>query len=261
MERIRKYEHYNEKKVGILMTEDRYKLVERIVDSIENEDLKELCIAILDDMPDYIWHVPGSSSGKYHPSTDLGEGGLIRHQIAVARFCNWKLELEQNQNKFDSRQRDCLRIACLCHDGRKSGEEDSGHTVHEHPRLMFEAVKRLEKKFPQLVDEIDMIANCIDTHMGQWNTNKKSEVVLLKPITLVQEFVHECDYLASRKDIELQFDNWEKPELPPLDTYVLTFGKYRDRKLIDIASEDQGYIDWLKENYGREPVRSLLKQL
>ena len=78
MERIRKYEPYNEKKVGILMTEDRYKLVERIVDSIENKDLKELCVAILDDMPDYIWHVPGSSSGKYHPSTDLGEGGLMR---------------------------------------------------------------------------------------------------------------------------------------------------------------------------------------
>ena len=68
------------------MTEDRYKLVERIVDSIENEDLKELCVAILEDMPDYIWYVPGSSSGKYHPSTDLGEGGLMRHQIAVARF-------------------------------------------------------------------------------------------------------------------------------------------------------------------------------
>ena len=76
MECFRKYEQYNKKKVGILMTEDRYKLVERIVDSIENEDLKELCVAILDDMPDYIWHVPGSSSGKYHPSTDLGDTKL-----------------------------------------------------------------------------------------------------------------------------------------------------------------------------------------
>jgi 23S rRNA maturation-related 3'-5' exoribonuclease YhaM len=243
------------------MTDERYKLVERILDSIENEDLKELCIAILDDFPEYIWLVPGSSSGKYHPSTDLGEGGLMRHQIAVARFCNWKLELEQNQNKFDSRQRDCLRIACLCHDGRKSGEEDCGHTVHEHPRLMSEAVRTLVEKFPTHKIEINMIAHCIDSHMGQWCESKKSDLVLPKPQTEMEEFVHECDYLASRKDIELQFDDWKKPELPPLDTYVLTFGKYKDMKLVDAAAKDRGYIDWLKENYGREPVRSLLKLL
>lgn len=243
------------------MTNEQYKLIERIIDSIENEDLKELCIAIVDDFPEYIWHVPGSSSGKWHPSTDLGEGGLMRHQIAVARFCNFKLDLEQNQKKFDSRQRDCLRIACLCHDGRKSGEDDCGHTIFEHPRLMFAAVKEMERKFPILIDEIDTIANCIDTHMGSWNTNKKSELTLPKPETLMQEFVHECDYLASRKDVEMQFDDWEKPELPALNDYELNFGKHKGRKLVEVAQEDIGYIAWLKENYGKEPVRSLLKML
>lgn len=243
------------------MTEDRYKLVERILDSIENEDLRELCVAILDDLPDYIWHVPGSSSGKYHPSTDLGEGGLMRHQIAVARFCNWKLELEQNQNKFSTRQRDCLRIACLCHDGRKSGEEDCGHTVFEHPVLMAEAILRMEDRFPNLKMDLRMIADCISSHMGSWNVDKRSDKTLPKPENNIQEFVHECDYLASRKDIELQFDDWKKPELPPLETYALDFGKYKGERLVEIAEKDRGYIDWLKENYGREPVRSLLKKL
>ena len=41
----------------------------------------------------------------------------------------------------------------------------------------------------------------------------------------------------------------------------LNFGKYRDERLVDVAAKDKGYIDWLKENYGKEPVRSLLKKL
>ena len=243
------------------MTQEQYKLVEPILDTIENEDLRELCVAVLEDLPEYIWEVAGSSSGKYHPAQDLGQGGLMRHQICVARMCNYKLELEQNQNKFTSKQRDCLRIACLVHDGRKSGDMDVGHTVHDHPCLMSLAIESMKELFPLLVDEICDIAECVITHMGQWNTSKKSDLILPKPETIMQEFVHECDYLASRKDIEMLFDDWKKPELPDINEYKLTFGKHNGMTLPEIREADSGYIEWLKENYGREPVRSLLKQL
>lgn len=93
------------------------------------------------------------------------------------------------------------------------------------------------------------------------NKPKDEGIVLPKPEGKYQEIVHLADYLASRKPLEMEFDDWKKPELPPLDTYVLNFGKYRDERLVDVATKDRGYIDWLKENYGKEPVRSLLKQL
>lgn len=243
------------------MTEEQFKLVEPILDSIENDDLRELCIAILNDFPEYIWHVPASSSGKYHPSTDLGEGGLMRHQIAVARFCNWMLEIEQNQMQYSSRERDCMRIACLVHDGRKSGTENSGRTVFEHPHLMEEAIWNMYIDFPLLQEDMTLITDCIASHMGEWNTDKHSGVILPKPKTDMQKLVHLCDYLASRRDVEMQFDNWEKPELPEIETFVLDFGKYKGELLVDIAQKDMGYINWLKENYGREPVRSLVKKL
>lgn len=243
------------------MTEEQIKLVEPILDSLENEDLKELCINILNNFPDYIWEVPASSSGKYHPATDLGEGGLMRHQICVARMCNYILELEQYRKRFDSRKRDCMRIACLIHDGRKSGLTNSGQTVHEHPIIMGDVVWEMRADFPELIDELDMIRNCIYSHMGQWTTSKRSNLVLPEPVTEMQELVHLSDYIASRKDIEMQFDNWEKPPLPDINEYVLDFGKYKGNKLIDVAKADTGYIAWLKENYGREPVRSLLKLL
>ena len=45
------------------------------------------------------------------------------------------------------------------------------------------------------------ISKLVATHMGQWNTNSKSKVVLPLPETAEQKFVHMCDYLASRKNI------------------------------------------------------------
>jgi len=243
------------------MTQEQYKLVEPILDTIENEDMRELCIAVLNDFPEYIWEVPASSSGKYHPATDLGQGGLMRHQICVARICNYILQLEQYQNRIDSRQRDCMRIAAIAHDGRKSGLENSGHTVHEHPVLAGNAIWNLRDRFPRLEEELMLIRDLIYTHSGQWVDSKKSELILLKPSTEMQELVHLSDYIASRKDIEMLFDDWKKSELPDINEYKLNFGKHNGMTLLEVKEVDLGYIEWLKENYGREPVRSLLKQI
>lgn len=157
--------------------------------------------------------------------------------------------------------------AGLVHDGRKSGASDDVKevfTVFDHPLLMAEAVRKHKEDAVISDKEIELIANAIESHMGQWTTSNKPKdagIVLPKPSNKYQEIVHLADYLASRKPLDMEFDEWKKPELPPLDTYVLNFGKYNNERLVEVAQKDKGYIDWLKENYGREPVRSLLKQL
>lgn len=249
------------------MTEEQKKMIEPIFDSFENEDIKQFCKILIDNLPLYWWEVPASSTGKYHPSYALGEGGLMRHSISVVRFLNWFFSLEQYQKQYTDRERDLLRCAGLVHDGKKSGANDDVKevfTVFNHPLLMAETVR--EHKGCGIISdgEIEIIAYSIESHMGQWNVSNKPKdegIVLPKPEGKYQEIVHLADYLASRKPLEMEFDDWKKPEIPPLDTYVLNFGKYRDERLIDVAAKDRGYIDWLKENYGKEPVRSLLKQL
>lgn len=52
-----------------------------------------------------------------------------------------------------------------------------------------------------------------------------------------------------------------KEELPDIDSYVITFGKYSGHTLPQIKEIDPGYISWAKENMTREPVRSLLAQM
>ncbi|CUX42844.1 hypothetical protein BN3590_01383 [Clostridium sp. C105KSO15] len=105
------------------------------------------------------------------------------------------------------------------------------------------------------------IPTTIESHMGIWNTDKKSPVVLPLPKNKYQKMVHLADYLASRKDIELVFEEYVAPEIPDINEYVLTFGKHSGEKLIDVAKSDPNYIVWAKENMNKEPVRSLLKKL
>ena len=250
------------------MTEQQKKLVEPILSTIKDDDIREFAKVLLDDLPDYIWHVGASSTGKYHPAYSLGEGGLMRHQIAATRFLNFFLELEQYNTKFTDREMDLMRVAILTHDGRKSGAqadyEKNKFTKFDHPIQMANVVRSYEGKYLSR-DELEFIAECISSHMGQWSTDRKSSVVLPKPINAYQEFIHLADYLASRKDLTMAFDVYEQPKEETINfdfnTYVINFGKYSGTKLVDLYKKDKSYCMWLKENSFKKEVVEMIKQI
>lgn len=249
------------------MTEQQKALVTPILNTIANDDIREFAEVLLDGVPDYIWHVGASSTGKYHPEYSLGEGGLMRHQIAVVRFLNFFFELEQYNTKLTDRQRDLMRVAGLLHDCRKSGEqsdyERSKYTKFDHPIQAANTIRNFDGKYLNH-DEIEFIANCIESHMGSWNLDKKTGKELPKPQNGFQKLVHLADYLASRKDLTMSFEGYEQPkiELPDINTYELEFGKYKGQKLIDVWSNHKDYFAWCEENNVlREPVKSLIGQL
>lgn len=249
------------------MNDEKLKLVQPVLNTFENEDIKEFAVVLLDDLPDYIWHVGASSTGKYHPEYSLGEGGLMRHQVAVVRFLNFFFELEQYNSKLTSRERDLARLAGLVHDGRKSGSQEdyerSKYTRFNHPLLMADVVRSYDGKY-LTVEELTLVADTISKHMGAWNVDKKTGMELPKPNNKFARMVHVADYLASRKCLTMEFDNYETPkaEVPDLNTFVMPFGnKHKGELLIDIAKNDPSYIDWMRREVRREPFISLIKQL
>ena len=246
--------------------EEKIELVQPVLDTFENEDIKEFAIVLLDDLPDYIWHVGASSTGKYHPAYSLGEGGLMRHQMAVVRFLNFFFELEQYNSKLTSREMDLMRLAGLVHDGRKSGSQEdyekSKYTKFDHPIQMANIIRSYDGQYLNH-DEITMIASMIAKHMGQWNTDKKSSVELPKPNNKYARMLHLADYLASRKVLTMDFENYISPkvELPDINEHILTFGKHKGKTLVEVNEIDKGWIHWAKENIHRHPEAALLKQL
>ena len=60
-------------------------------------------------------------------------------------------------------------------------------------------------------EEAEFISHVVKTHMGKWNTDYNGNEILEVPKDRYQYFVHMCDYLASRKVINVKFD--EKGEI------------------------------------------------
>lgn len=180
---------------------------------IKDIRFRSLVVRALHKIPDYFWFIPASSSGKYHPNFSLGMGGLVRHVKGVFRVAE---ELFRNPllAPFTDLAQDRIRVAILLHDGLKQGAEPHGtHTVHEHPVIVRENL------MPEGLDEAECfewhyICNLIDSHMGKWNVDTKgvSTVVLPIPSTEEEMFVHLCDYLGSRKGIEIDVA-YRQPQL------------------------------------------------
>lgn len=158
----------------------------------------------LKELPEYFEHVAASSSGKYHPKYALGEGGLVRHVkaavgIAHAIFgADLPLYADLNQ--------DVIYAALLLHDGLKHGPIDEGCSVFEHPLVMSNFILDKNEEDKALSEETsERIARCVASHMGKWTTSECSDKKLPAPYTKEEQFVHLCDYLASRKNLEYIF--------------------------------------------------------
>ena len=162
---------------------------------------------IISLLPDYFFEVPASSTGKYHPSFSLGNGGLVRHTKVAVRIAVELLNNNSIFTNFTSDEKDLIIMSILVHDGLKSGLEKSEYTKFEHPILVSNYIKENKDKLSLNEEELNLLTSMIESHMGEWNTNAYSNVVLPKPTTKYQKFVHMCDFLSSRKFLDVKFEN------------------------------------------------------
>ena len=82
---------------------------------IDDNVLRKFIVYCLENAPDYFYTVPASSSGKYHPTQDLGEGGLIRHTKAVVQVAMDLIRSEQFKIEGID-EKDDIISACILHD-------------------------------------------------------------------------------------------------------------------------------------------------
>lgn len=178
---------------------------------INNKEIRKFAVCMIAELPDYFFDVPASSTGKYHPSYSLGKGGLVRHTKGAVLIAKTLLDLEQYQNEYSEEERDIMLTALLLHDGVKYGVEGGKYSVVTHPTDMVKFIESNDK-ICKVIDRLtlDVICNCIASHMGSFNTDYKTDKEILpKPQTPMQKFVHICDYLASRRFLEVNFDKVE----------------------------------------------------
>lgn len=179
------------------------------INYIKNDKYKKAAYELIELLPDYFFEVAASSTGKYHPSFSLGNGGLLRHTKALVRIGIELMNNESLNHNFTDDEKDLLIIAMIMHDGLKHGLTESKYTKFEHPIIVCDYIKENKDKLSLDDNEIKFITKAIASHMGQWNTSPYSDIVLPLPKDKYQRFVHMCDYLASRKFLDIKFKDNE----------------------------------------------------
>lgn len=174
--------------------------------TLVNCKILELVSEYFDKIPDYFYRIPASSTGKYHPRFDNGDGGLVRHTQMV---CDVMRDL-QRLNDYKCLGHFDMMIACILHDTFKNGYTDNGYTVESHANIAADEFYStyIKHKYQneelseishgvlydytgELYKRVNNICNMIRTHGGQWSQ--------IQPSSDSEKLVHLADYIASRK--------------------------------------------------------------
>jgi len=173
---------------------------------IKDKDIRESALYMINILPDYFFEIPASSTGKYHPKFAASTSGLVKHTKVAVRIA---YELLNNPvvNKFTDREKDLIIMALLLHDGLKSGINHERYTRFDHPLLISDYIKENKENLKLTDEDIKELCKMISCHMGPWNTDYNGNEVLPVPKNAKERFVHMCDYLSSKKFIDVEFDN------------------------------------------------------
>ena len=186
----------------------KLELLKKEINYVKDVSLRKDLKVLIGVLPKYFFEIPAASTGKYHPSFAQGEGGLIRHTKVAVRIAYELLTNNTVGAKFTDRDKDLIIMALILHDGVKSGMEHSKYTKFDHPLLVSKLIMENKSKLSMEVDDIRKMCSMIESHMGEWNFDTyQQKEVLPKPKTAEQRFVHMCDYLASRKFLDVKFED------------------------------------------------------
>lgn len=177
--------------------------------------------------------------GNYNENGEIEKtGGLVNHIVSVVGIAKSLFEsnvfkdmiksdydymmmlMQQSisENTLIEMYEDCAIVATLLHDCCKCDNTPEHHTLHNHPVLAAELFKEVlnEVSKESLIPLWEygfynrVIYNGIASHMGKWTTSKyMPDITLPNPETGFDNFVHMCDYIASRKFIDFNFNRYD----------------------------------------------------
>lgn len=243
-----------------------------MIKNFETDLIKKYFAEMVQEIPDYIFTMSSSTSGKYHNKTQCETYGQLYHAYMFSEILNYRLNLKGNKEKYNNPiLRDCMRCVPVFHDAVKCGWDGSKYTVHEHPMLAHDWVLNtvvehdIDPKLKKLIAEL-----CA-AHSGEWTTSSRSNVVLPEPKNDMELFIHECDILSSRNNIDMIIPNELKDlfeenfpveiELPDINEYRISFGKHKDTLIKEVPKD---YISWLatQDNFPlKEPLKTFVEQI
>ena len=182
---------------------NKIKYFEQEINYLKDKSNREDIMHLINLLPDYFFTIPASSTGQYHPKFASTNNGLVKHTKVAVRIA---YDLFETVNNFTEADKDLIIMALIMHDGCKKGYQEEKYTRFDHPLLVSKLIMEHAKELKMDIDNVRKMCSMIESHMGKWNKNKYSKVVLPLPKDELGRFVHRCDYLASRNYLNVKFN-------------------------------------------------------
>ena len=244
----------------MIEVEKRLKLFVNELNDITEENLRKFAEELIINADDYFFTVAASTSGKYHPQFDLGDGGLVRHTRCVVFFA----QCEAMSRMFTEHETNLMIVAAIAHDIKKLGDGKGKHTVDDHPRFAAEYINDTNKRTELLsAEDENILANMVWSHMGKWGHEKLSDLPL--PKTDLEKALQAADYIASRKELlGFDFRPTEVVDIPKEETkpgdFIVGFGKHSGKTIKQVYAEgkkDDTYLHWMmkQDDFNNQETR------
>lgn len=142
------------------------------VNKIRDSSIKRFTIEAFDAASEKFWRVAASSSGKFHPPEDNGDGGLVRHLVKASYIA----EQFGRKAMFSEYEIDIARASTILHDICKDGNPWGENTDYRHGIIGAEYLSHFKLEDNNAKE---LIMNGVRYHMSPWNTALSPEKYFL----------------------------------------------------------------------------------
>ena len=170
------------------------------INLINNEEIREDVIKLM-NRPEVgeAFKYPSSSTGLFHPADENQPWGLLIHTL---RVCNVAIQLYRCVEDYSNNTiaYDILIASALLHDVPYKNIDGKSNKNHAHDNAVW-----FSQNSTMPMEVRTQIANCIQWHMGRWDSNNHTDYDKF-PNNLLSWSLHQSDCIVSRKNISVGID-------------------------------------------------------
>ena len=209
--------------------------------SINDDKIRLFAETVAKIIPEYVFQIPAGISGQYNSASDLADKGLIRHIQDSHTILMMILTSDYAKIKFSPHERDMMIVANMFCDAFKHGWQEDyivSHMPHyDHPKLAADIIKSIKGILS--INELNFIANCIESHMGHSVVNRPDncDIELPAPDTDYKYLLLLVQHLTGQKDLIIRNSG----------NHIYTFNTDKITALTPYEPVAQADIDILRE--------------
>lgn len=168
-----------------------------------NDDCKKKDILVLINLlPEYFFDIPLSIDSDLYPKYVTTNNGLVKYVKVCVRIA---IDMFNTVNNFTDNDKDLIIMALIMCKGMYMGS-DGDRVRKDYPLLVSKLIMENTSILEMDIDDVRKLCMMIESHLGN---SKNSKIDLPIPVNEIQRYVYRCNYLASRKYINVRFNKGE----------------------------------------------------